>query len=299
MIRSVVSFTRTRVLSNVDVYLRDISRKPKLSDKESIELGKRKEEESDPVKRDTLVKELFEKNLFLVVHEAKKFNWIPIMDLIAVGNDQLWEAAENYNPEKGLFSSYACVALHNRFRNYRQCHTGPIDLPQHKPEQTHQYKKIIRRWRKKYGGRPSVPEIASVMYPHCKGPANVHDANTHVWDIIEALKISRATKRRRAPVEFLPDVPSTNPALLAEQNDLVAVLKKYIAYIQKISPQEAASLTLYYLEGRTEQEVADTLGCKRQTVNWRNKQALNLLRALFGVEAQPREKRSISANHVA
>jgi RNA polymerase sigma factor (sigma-70 family) len=111
-------------------YLEEIGEYPLLNKKKEVRLGKKIRKWKDMRKTPVLwnkasariVKareELIEKNLRLVVNVAKNYRGLDSIDeLVAEGNLCLVQTAENYNPERGRFTTVLFHALKNCYSNY-------------------------------------------------------------------------------------------------------------------------------------------------------------------------------------
>lgn len=147
--------------NNVEIYLKDISGKPLLTEEEERNLALRIAS-GDEQARDLLI----ESNLRLVVNIAKRYinRGLPIMDLIQEGNIGLIHAITKYDVNKGYrFSTYATHwirqgitrAIANKGRNIR--------IPVHLYEKIGLYKKAVARLKDKLGRNPNLEEIAQEM----------------------------------------------------------------------------------------------------------------------------------------
>ncbi|MGO8813858.1 MAG: sigma-70 family RNA polymerase sigma factor [Terriglobia bacterium] len=95
-------------LPAIQVYLREVSSTPHLTDEEEIELAKRISRDEGDV--EDLRRQLIEANLRLVVATARRFGHIgrDVLDLIQEGNNGLMKAVEKFDWRRGYkFSTYA------------------------------------------------------------------------------------------------------------------------------------------------------------------------------------------------
>jgi RNA polymerase primary sigma factor len=92
----------------MDIYLKDVGRSKLLTKEREAELA-RQIKDGDESARD----ELISSNLKLVVTVAKRFiqSGVDLDDLIAQGNIGLVKAVDNFDPDKGRFSTYAWMQI--------------------------------------------------------------------------------------------------------------------------------------------------------------------------------------------
>lgn len=107
---------KKKILSAENIYFDEIRYIPLLSNEKIYELGMKSKEGDINAQL-----ELFKAHLRFVPFIAKKFvkrvNHLFYLDLIQVGNMALWQSIQTYDPNKGLLTTYAGVAI-ERFIEY-------------------------------------------------------------------------------------------------------------------------------------------------------------------------------------
>jgi len=123
----------------MDTYQASIREIPLLSHKETLELGRQKDECKDEAIRKSLIKKLAESNLRLVVKIALGFRntSVDVMDLVQEGNQGLLVAAKRYDYKLGnQFSTYAGWWIRSYIYRYilnnSQAVREPIKLQEHR-----------------------------------------------------------------------------------------------------------------------------------------------------------------------
>jgi RNA polymerase sigma-70 factor (sigma-E family) len=104
----------------------------------------------------------------------------------------------------------------------------------------------------------------------------VNDPEAYARRVIyhEYLSWWRRWRRREFPVAAVADRPARD-----DPAGTVVLRSALRAALDKLGPRQRAVLVLRYLEDRTEQEVADILGCSVKTVSSQAARALARLRA--------------------
>ena len=108
--------------------------------------------------------ELIEANIGLAIKCAmdlvKKLKTIDLEDLASVGFEHLGEIIERYNPEKGIFSSYATKSLNG----YMLDELGILMFAPHisfkSREENTKITRAIKEYEEKYGERPNIKYLA-------------------------------------------------------------------------------------------------------------------------------------------
>ena len=145
-------------LNIIQLYYKDISKYPLLSQKEELELAILIQE------GDKKAKEKFiNSNLRLVINIAKAYinRGVDIADLIQEGNVGLLTAVEKYDYKSGFrFSTYATWWIRQRIVKYLKEHGKAIKVPIHISTNSQKIKKVIEELSKKNGRDPTYEEIA-------------------------------------------------------------------------------------------------------------------------------------------
>ena len=103
------------------------------------------------------------------------------------------------------------------------------------------------------------------------------------WLVGIGLNVGRHLRRLRPVVPLVPE-PGSDPQELAEAAELVARVRAAVA---ALPAGQRRAVTLFYLAGLSQREVAAVLGVGESAVKMRHFRALERLRALL--EANPEE----------
>ncbi|MBI4859854.1 MAG: sigma-70 family RNA polymerase sigma factor [Candidatus Riflebacteria bacterium] len=144
--------------SNQRWYRREITKIPRLSPKEEVDLG-RLAHTGDPKAAATLV----QANLRLVVSMAKRYvhSGVNLMDLIQAGNEGLMEASTRYDPRKGeRFGSFAKWWIRQAIVRAISASWHSIRIPKalsRECQRVIQARDVLKR---RFGRSPSAREVA-------------------------------------------------------------------------------------------------------------------------------------------
>lgn len=145
---------------SVDLYLKDISKFPMLTEEEEKEL-------SSKIKTDPKAKQkLIESNLRFVVSIAKQYQGkgIELCDLISAGNMGLMEAADRFDPDQGCrFLSYSVWWIRDYILRELLQNRSAIRLPVSKITTINKVNKYITDIEKRTGETPSIFQIADAL----------------------------------------------------------------------------------------------------------------------------------------
>ena len=140
-------------------YLNEIGRIPLLTPEEEYRLTKLYRETHDKKVKNKII----ESNLRLVVSVAKKLysqsSSLTLLDLISAGNDGLFRALEDYDPDQARFTTYAKPWIYQRIRREIHDNSNTIRVPVHVQEKMSKYNKKKKELEGKLGREPSVEEI--------------------------------------------------------------------------------------------------------------------------------------------
>lgn len=269
-------------MTDLSAYLEAISQHPVLTREEQYELGGR------AVKGDKEAQvELVEKNLRLVVSEAKKYakydgsDSTVFMDLIQEGNLGLIEAAKRYDPQyKTKFSTYAIWWIRQKIFKYLRMNTA-IRVPDHMKDRILQYKRAKHQLEVEYGKADpehlaltlgievsDLRDIESVMYSFVSFEQKINSEDediSHVFDLIAQEGVHQAFLDAIDNV-FMKDKVSRGLDRLPPRLRFVVV--------RRFGMEDHFPHTL--------KEVGDELGVSVERVRQIEKQALGIMRESMG-----------------
>jgi RNA polymerase primary sigma factor len=146
---------------SLDVYLREIGRRPLLTKHEERRLA-RMVEAGDRAARHRMV----ESNLRLVVSIAKHYrgHGVPLIDLIQEGTVGLMRAVEKFDWRRDLkFSTYATWWIRQAVQRGVHNHSRAIRIPVHTAERVVQVRRNRTRLEDRLGRPPSEEEVARAV----------------------------------------------------------------------------------------------------------------------------------------
>jgi RNA polymerase primary sigma factor len=161
MIGNTVS-ARSGVQSDLQMYLREITRFPLLTPEEERELGWAIINDNCPVARERMIRS----NLRLVVAIAKNYQnrGLVLSDLIEEGNIGLLRAVEGFDPAQGArFSTYASWWIKQAIKRALINASQPIHIPAYMVELIAKWKEHSRRLEGELGHPPSMEQLAEAM----------------------------------------------------------------------------------------------------------------------------------------
>jgi RNA polymerase primary sigma factor len=144
-------------------YLRAISRCPRLTPAEELELGRRIE--ADPRDEDAL-RRLVEGNLRFVVHYAKRYRGfgVPFLDLIHEANLGLIEAARRYDPGRNVkFITYAVWWVRQAILHALSEQSRALSIPQKVSGAALKFRREVAKLAESLDRAPSDEEIARAL----------------------------------------------------------------------------------------------------------------------------------------
>ncbi len=278
----------TRVPSDIETYLKDISATPLLTHKDEIALAKRIRR-GDKKARDQMTRA----NLRLVVSIAKRYanRGLVLLDLIEEGNLGLIKAVENYDHTIGTrFSTYATWWIKQAIRRALINSVKTIRIPAYMVE-------MIARWKNahvsmtSYNGRePSFDEVAEQL-----------DISPQRMEIIRrAMRSAGATGSLSGgdAVWALTNVFEDQKTKKPEDVILSKYEKEKISkLLQVIDKREAEILRLRYgLEDRspmTLEAIGEVMGLTRERVRQIENEALRRLHRILMEDEEPLESRAL------
>ena len=225
-------------VDSIQSYLREIGRIKLLTDKEEIQLSKRKEKGDNEAKQ-----KMIKANLRLVVSIAKKFvgKSLSLLDLIQEGNIGLFRAVEKFEYRKGFkFSTYATWWIRQAITRALADQSRTIRIPVHMVETINRFKQVERSLIQDLGREPLPEEIAVEM-------------NEDIEKVRQIMKISQSTISLETTVgdeedgstleNFIEDVKNIAP----DKSASLQLLKDYVKEaIKKLSPREQKILEMRF-----------------------------------------------------
>ena len=258
------------------VYLREISRIPRLSAEEELAMARRiAAGDRDAEQR------MIEANLRLVVKIARRYGnrGLPLLDLIEEGNLGLMRAVSKFQPDRGCrFSTYATWWIRQAIVRALSNQARLIRLPVHMEQLLSRYTRTKRELTQRLGRAPSLREIAEAM-------------EVPVDQLRELEEVARAPVSIETPVgkdakgvlaDLLeqppPDPAERIEALLKERPSLKLLL-------DDLSPSERTVVELRFGLGDEEPLTLEAIGQRMRRTRERIRQiegsALKKLRARF------------------
>lgn len=148
--------------SDLQVYLREISKTPLLTAEEEREYGWRIINENDPIARERMIRA----NLRLVVAIAKNYSGrgLSMADLIEEGNIGLLRAVEGFDPAQGArFSTYASWWIKQAMKRALVNSCQQVHVPAYMVELIAKWKVAYRRLEAELGAPPTLQDLAQAM----------------------------------------------------------------------------------------------------------------------------------------
>ncbi|HTY08022.1 MAG TPA: RNA polymerase sigma factor RpoD/SigA [Candidatus Edwardsbacteria bacterium] len=259
---------------SLDIYLREISRMPVLSEQQELDLARRaKAGEQAAIDR------LTECNLRFVVSIAKEFQGrgLSLVDLINEGNVGLMKAVQRFDASRGYrFNTYAVWWIRQAILKAIAEGTRTIRLPMNRIDQLNKINKAVRRLQNEsdHQQRPSVAQIAKAT----RMPAGEVSALLGYGS--NEVSLDRQTEDGdKSLSDTLENVTTASPEEALRGKTLTRDLKLALAVL---TPREEKVLKLYYgLEG-DEEGTLDSIGKKlsisRERVRQLKERALKKLR---------------------
>jgi RNA polymerase primary sigma factor len=266
------------------IYLNDISRLPRLTPQEEIELGCRIAQGDEAALR-----RMVECNLRLVVSVAKRYRneGLSLLDLVQEGNIGLMRAAKKFDYTKGYrFSTYAIWWIRQAVTRAIANQGQTIRVPVHVTESLSRLNR--EEWLRVGGdGEEPPPPCACAARP----------ANVPSEQIVEAVRMVQQPLSLERTVgddndAFLGDaVEDTNATSPVAAADNALLRDRLLELLQRLPERERMVLELRYglVDGhpRTLKEVSRQFGLTRERIRQLENSALAHLRVSgrqFGLE---------------
>ncbi len=265
---------------SLDLYLREISKYPLISQAEEASLARRIRAGDDEA-LDTLVRS----NLRFVVAVAKKYQnqGVSLADLINEGNLGLIRAAHKFDESKGIkFISYAVWWIRQSILQALAEQSRIVRVPLNRATELHRIGRRTATLQQELGREPTAAEIAEGM-------------DIDVMEVERTMAISQAYLSLDAPVtngesnqllDYLTD--SRDRGSDADAIDH-ALTESIDACFRGLREREAVILRLYFgldePEPLTLEQIGARLGITRERVRQIKEKALQRLRHQGHVEA--------------
>jgi RNA polymerase primary sigma factor len=258
---------------SLDVYLRDISRYPLITQADEVSLAQRIHA-GDQEALDTLVRS----NLRFVVSVAKKYQnqGVSLADLINEGNLGLIRAAHKFDETKGIkFISYAVWWIRQSILQALAEQSRIVRVPLNRAGELHRIGRRTSALQQELGRDPTAGEIAEGM-------------DIDVAEVERTLAISQAHVSLDAPmtpgednrlIDYLPDASerSADAATMAH-----ALTEGIETVFKSLRDREAKILRLYFgldsPDPMTLEEIGAMMGITRERVRQIKEKALQRLR---------------------
>ena len=290
------------MLSNLDIYMQEMTRYPLLDAEEEIRLAeqyqrgrsaKRKLEQDsacDNRSRQELQKtvalgeqarqRLIRCNLRLVISLVKKYAGLGLAfsDLVQEGNIGLVEAVERYDPSKGFrFATYAGWWIRQTAHRAIANQSRTVRLPAHVNDQLRRFRKASREIESRMERRPTPREVGDQMGISAKKARQLMQ-----WAERKILSLETPVGEEGSSelADFVEDRDISPMEEVVVEVQLRETVRDVIA--ARLRPREKEVLRLRFgLDGsqaRTLEQVADRLGVTRERVRQIEARALRRLR---------------------
>ena len=261
---------------SLDIYLREISRMPVLTESQELDLARRaKAGEQAAIDR------LAECNLRFVVSIAKDFQGrgLSLVDLINEGNVGLMKAVQRFDSTRGhRFNTYAVWWIRQAILKAIAEGTRTIRLPMNRIDQLTKINKAVRKLQndsERPQQRPSLAQISKAT----KMPAA--EINQLLGYSSNEVSLDRQSFEDgdKTLSDVLEDITTASPEQALKSKTLTRDLKLALAVL---TPREEKVLKLYYGLDSDEEGTLDSIGkqlsISRERVRQLKERALKKLR---------------------
>jgi RNA polymerase primary sigma factor len=268
--------TSSRDDPSLDIYLREISRMPVLSEEQELDLAKRaKAGEQKAIDR------LAECNLRFVVSVAKEFQGrgLSLVDLINEGNVGLMKAVQRFDASRGYrFNTYAVWWIRQSILKAIAEGTRTIRLPMNRIDQLTRINKAVRKLQNDADNPRQKPNRAQIAKAAKMTVGEVADLMGYSSN--EVSLDSQATDGEdKSLSEMLEDTATVSPEDALKSKTLTRDLKLALAVL---TPREEKVLKLYYGLDSDDEGTLDSVGkqlsISRERVRQLKERALKKLR---------------------
>ena len=250
----------------VRMYLKEIGKVPLLSAEEEIELAKKMEVGDQDAK-----KRLAEANLRLVVSIAKRYvgRGMLFLDLIQEGNLGLIKAVEKFDYRKGYkFSTYATWWIRQAITRAIADQARTIRIPVHMVETINKLIRVSRQLLQELGREPSPEEIAREMGVKKENVVLALEA------IIDPVSLYEPVYYDSGDTIYVMDQVGDNNSDINWIDEIL--LKKSL---RELPEREKNILSLRFMQGMTQTEVAKEIGISQAQVSRLEKGALDRIKS--------------------
>jgi RNA polymerase sigma-B factor len=225
-----------------------------------------------------------QEQLPLVEFLARKFagRGEPVEDLVQVGSVGLIKAVDRFDVDRNIeFSTYATPNILGEIKRYFRDKGWAMRVPRGLQELRQSAKEAIRDGTVRSGRSPTLQELADTL-------------NSDVESVAEALTLGRAynTASLDAPVSQDDREGDTIMDLQADENSPIEGLEDKILLqraIGNLKQQQQEILKLRFNEGKTQTEIAETIGVSQMHVSRLLRRAVEDLRRQLGEIGEPQD----------
>ena len=220
---------------------------------------------------------VIQEQLPLVEFLARKFSGRgePVEDLVQVASVGLIKAVDRFDVDRNIeFSTYATPSILGEIKRYFRDKGWSMRVPRGLQELRQSAKDAIRTETIRTGRSPTVQDLAKAL-----------DANEE--NIAEALTLGRAynTSSLDAPVSQDDSEGDTIIDLQADENSPIDGLEDRVllqSAMSGLKDQQQKILQLRFSEGKTQTEIADSIGVSQMHVSRLLRRAIDDLRQELG-----------------
>jgi RNA polymerase sigma-B factor len=220
---------------------------------------------------------VIQEQLPLVEFLARKFagRGEPVEDLVQVASVGLIKAVDRFDVDRNIeFSTYATPNILGEIKRYFRDKGWAMRVPRGLQELRQSAKEAIRESTIKTGHSPSIRELAETL-------------DSDLESVAEALTLGRAynTASLDAPVSQDDKEGDTVMDLQADENSPIEGLEDKILLqraIGSLKGQQQQILKLRFNEGKTQTEIAQTIGVSQMHVSRLLRRAIEDLRSQLG-----------------
>ncbi len=226
-----------------------------------------------------------QEQLPLVEFLARKFasRGEPVEDLVQVASVGLIKAVDRFDVDRNIeFSTYATPNILGEIKRYFRDKGWAMRVPRGLQELRQSAKEAIRDGTVKTGRSPTLQELAETL-------------NSDVEIVAEALTLGKAynTASLDAPVSQDDQEGDTIMDLQADENSPIEGLEDKILLqraMENLKEQQQKILELRFNEGKTQTEIAETIGVSQMHVSRLLRRAIEDLRHQLGEMGEARAK---------